>query len=31
MKKLFSIFTMAALMLASAGCDKIDINNTHKP
>ena len=31
MKKLFSIFAMAALMLASAGCDKIDINNTHKP
>lgn len=31
MNKLFSIFALAALMLVSVGCDKIDINNTHKP
>lgn len=31
MKKLFSIFAIAALILVSVGCDKIDINNTHKP
>lgn len=31
MKKVLSIFVFAALMLAWAGCDKIDINNIHKP
>ena len=31
MKKIFSIFAIAALMLFAMGCDKIDINNTHKP
>ena len=31
MNKIFSIFAIAALMLFSVGCDKIDINNTHKP
>ena len=31
MKKILSIFAFAALMLALASCDKIDINNTHKP
>lgn len=29
MKKIFSIFTLAALLLVAVGCDKID--NTHKP
>ena len=31
MKKIFSILTLSALMLLVMGCDKIDINNTHKP
>ena len=31
MNRLFSIFALAALMLFSMGCDKIDIDNTHKP
>lgn len=31
MKRIFSILTLAALMLAVTSCDKIDINNTHKP
>lgn len=31
MKKIFSIFTFSALMLFVMGCDKIDINETHKP
>lgn len=31
MKKILSIFAFAALMLAVISCDKIDINNTHKP
>lgn len=31
MKKLFSIFTLSALMMLMMGCDKIDINNIHKP
>jgi len=31
MNKIFSIFALAALLLLSVGCDKIDINNTHKP
>lgn len=31
MKKILSIFAFAALMLALASCDKIDINNIHKP
>lgn len=31
MKKLLSIFTLAAVMLLMTGCDIIDINNTTKP
>ena len=31
MKKLSIIIASAALMMFSVGCDKIDINNTHKP
>lgn len=31
MNRLFSIFALAALIFVSVGCDKIDINNTHKP
>ena len=31
MKKLSIIIAAAALMLLVGGCDKIDINNTHKP
>ena len=31
MNRLFSIFALAALLFVSVGCDKIDINNTHKP
>lgn len=31
MKKILSIIAFAALMLAVTSCDKIDINNTHKP
>ena len=31
MKKLFPIFATATLILFAMGCDKIDINNTHKP
>ena len=31
MKKLSIITAIAALMLFAMGCDKIDINNTHKP
>jgi len=31
MNKIFSIFALAALLVVSVGCDKIDINNTHKP
>jgi hypothetical protein len=31
MNRILSIIAVAALMLASVGCDKIDINNTHKP
>ena len=31
MKKLSIITAIAALMLIALGCDKIDINNTHKP
>ena len=31
MKKSLSIITLAALLLFAMGCDKIDINNTHKP
>ena len=31
MKKIFSIFALSALMLLFMGCDKIDINNIHKP
>ena len=31
MKKTLSIFALSALMLFVMGCDKIDINNTHKP
>lgn len=31
MKTIRSIFAFAALMLAVSSCDKIDINNTHKP
>ena len=31
MRKSFSILAFAALMLTVASCDKIDINNTHKP
>ena len=31
MKKLSIITAVAALMLFALGCDKIDINNTHKP
>ena len=31
MKKFFSMIAFAALMLAVTSCDKIDINNTHKP
>ena len=31
MKRLSLIFATAALVLFTMGCDKIDINNTHKP
>lgn len=31
MKKTISIFALSTLMLLVMGCDKIDINNTHKP
>ena len=31
MKKILSIIAFAALMLALSSCDKIDINNIHKP
>lgn len=31
MNKLFSIFAFFALLLVAVSCDKIDINNTHKP
>ena len=31
MKRLSLIFATAALLLFTMGCDKIDINNTHKP
>lgn len=31
MNKITFISVLAALMFVSAGCDKIDINNTHKP
>ena len=31
MRKTFSIAALSALMLLFMGCDKIDINNTHKP
>lgn len=31
MNKLFSIFAFSALLMVALGCDKIDINNTHKP
>jgi hypothetical protein len=31
MNKIFSIFALTALLVGSVGCDKIDINNTHKP
>lgn len=31
MKRLSLIFATATLMLFAMGCDKIDINNTHKP
>lgn len=31
MKKLFYLLAFAALMMAVTSCDKIDINNTHKP
>ena len=31
MKKLFSVFAIAALTLVALSCDKIDVNNTHKP
>ena len=31
MKKLSIIAIMSSLLLLAAGCDKIDINNTHKP
>lgn len=31
MKRTISIFALSTLMLLMMGCDKIDINNTHKP
>ena len=31
MKKTLSLFALATLVMLTVGCDKIDINNTHKP